>query len=270
MITPNWLLNGFILERAGDPSALLSRSMLARAGELHVGIGGGTPFLTLDSDFGSGQSFDFRYLRYPGPHWILPEAAGRIFDTAVWKLTFAYSGEGSDDIGGAWEETWQAGTFTRVLDGIGGRSVEVSNEPGWTSISDALAQTLYPLPPEGDDPPEYPSIFTLGGFSIQIAGEVGDEGEEVPARIEVECQVGEITPAFYAENPPYEPGRWNQEDLIPVWLVQSSFSAEAWIDGVRVSRTDIGYHGDAQVGVVGGDDGDWILVLSVEDAHDTP
>lgn len=253
MILRDWLIN-----RRVGPGAI------TRAGEVHSALSGGDTetFITSDSDLGSGPDPGNKLYRVPGPNWQLPEIAGRLLDTAVWKLEIGYLGEGSDDLGAAWEETWQAGTFARVADDFGARTVQIDNDPGWVSISEALARRLYPLPPP-DDASVW-EIFGLGGFRLDLVGEVGDPGDELPATILVECRIGNVVPAMYSAEPPVSPGRWDQADLQPVWVLTSLFRAETWIDGLLVSETSIGYFDGTPIGVVGPNDSDWVLSLSIE------
>lgn len=256
MILRDWLLN-----RRVGPGAI------TRAGEVHSTLSGGDTqvFITSDSDLGGGPDPAFKLYRVPGAHWQLPELAGRVLDAAVWKLEIAYLGDGSDDLGAAWEETWRAGTFSRVTDNFGARSVQTDNDPGWQSSSEALARRLYPLPPP--DEAMVWEIFGLGGFRLDLAGEVGEPGDELPATITVECRIGNVVPAMYSAEPPVTPGRWNQADLQPVWLLTAFFRAETRIDGLLVSETSIGYFDGTPIGVAGSNDGDWVLALSIDEVQ---
>jgi hypothetical protein len=253
MILENWLM----------PRADASR--IARSGQIHGGANDSAALaLTFDSDFGAGPDEDSRIYRIPGRHWLPPDLYGEIFDAETWQLQIAYTGEDVSDLGTSWTETWQAGTSVNVAIDFGSRTDEVANSPGWESISDALAKRRYPMPPPADD--DYWSLVPdLGMLQWTLTGEVGDIGEEVPASITVECRVPLVVPAFYAANPPVStgPNMWAQEDLEPVWWVNGSFLAQARLDGVVVSQTQLGAFKGQEIGTAGAQDSEWSLALSI-------
>lgn len=239
-----------------------------RAGAVHSDAPAGSEgaVITPDSDFGSGPDSDTRVFRIDGKHWMLPAIAGKMLDAATWQLEIAYNGDGAEDLGTSWEETWQAGTFSRVLIGEE-RTVITENDPGWQSISDALAGRRHLMPEPDDD--TYWSLNGFGGIYWTLEGFVGEEGEESPARIEVQCLLGTILPAFHASAPPISSGRWNPADLEPVWWVSMTFTGRVYISDTLVSQVNLGTFEGHEIGTVGGGDSEWTLALSILHSHDT-
>lgn len=243
---------------------ILDRSTVRpqRSGGVHtiLPVGAASMVLTPDSNQGGSGHLNWRAIRDAAPHWLAPAIVGRIYNAATWQLDISYGGpDGGAGLEGSWSETWAAGTDQSVLI-ASGRTVETSNEPGWESISDALAGRRHPKPPPDED--EFAAVAGFGLFTWSFAKTT----DGIAGLLQVTANLAAVRPAWYAASAPAlsSPNRWPDfEGLEPCWWVNFGFSAQAYVDGSLVSSTSLGTFEGRESGTISGSDSDWSLELSI-------
>jgi hypothetical protein len=214
MIIPNWIFGD------GGPQP---------ADGIHFPFPRGSRGISLTSDsFSISGRADARVKREPGFYWMPPTGVTDLLATAIWQLDFTFTAPDylPEDLNCTESKTWAAGT-NRVILETDETTDEVSNLPGWSSFSQALAGTRFPKPSPDED--EYQTLSGLGGliFDRYIDTEDGLH------RLYVECLIAGARPAFYADREPDStgPSKWTDGDgLNPVWVFDIRFVGRAYFN----------------------------------------
>jgi len=168
-------------------------------------------------------SEDIHVITRPSPLWLPPALLSKCLKTSIWKVVvdITPSGDQSDIISGSFEYEVVAGTARR-LGFLAGAEIEdtITNEPGWTSVRDAVEFKRHRKPPPDED--DY-SLFTSGFASFELSlQEENPEDVSQSLVIGLNLNIGAWFPSNKSTRPPdsgVAKPRWNDRDgLESVWV----------------------------------------------------